>query len=199
MFYGFQGKAREKKLSKFIFLVALTYVFLLSKGHAKDLGYCPKDPGDSCKKSLASALNILTNCPLDRPRIKECAITFVETFSEADHKAPFYEGFYEKEFVVGDVSSYKKEVESLKEYSYRAWLILHDLSKALILNYTQISALTDEQKREIENLVQPVFELSESRKFDINDQTHRDLFIQKMVKAAKAIEWQGLTEKMEMP
>lgn len=156
---------------------------------AKDLGYCPKDSVQVCRASLASALNVVTNCSLDRPRVKECAFAFIETLSEADHQAPFYEGFYEKNFDVGDVEAYKKEVENLKEYSHRAWFVLHNLSKALILNYLDIPALTEEQKREIENLIQPVFEIVEGRKFDINDANHRKQFIEKELAFAKAIEW----------
>lgn len=176
--------------------ILLMCTFLLGSGKAKDLGYCPKEEAQACGTSLATALNMVTNCALDRPRIKQCAIIFVETLSEADHKAPFYEGFYEKDFVIGDVETYKKEIESLKQYSTHAWLVLHNLSKALILNYIDISALTEEQKREIENLIQPVFELDEGRKFDINDATHRKLFIEKEVERAKAIEWGSPTEKI---
>jgi hypothetical protein len=170
----------------------VTYLFsglICILSFAKDLGYCPKDSVQACRASLASALNVVTNCSLDRPRVKECAFTFIETLSEADHQAPFYEGFYEKNFDIGDVEAYKKEVENLKEYSHRAWFVLHNLSKALILNYLNVKTLTDEQKREIENLIQPVFEMVEGRKFDINNENHKKQFIEKELARAKAIEW----------
>lgn len=196
MFCGYLQKTKKKKLINFILLTLFLWNLCIEPGHTKDLGYCPKDSAEACKSSLATALNILTNCALDPPRVKQCAMIFIETLSEADDKAPFYEGFYEKDFAIGDVSAYKKGVASLKEYSPRAWLVLHDLSKALILNYMNLATMTDEQKREINNLIEPVFELSEGRKFDINDKTHRDLFIQKIVKAAKAIEWGPPKEKI---
>lgn len=198
MFYGYLQKIKKKKRIDCSLLVLCLWTLCSEPGHAKDLGYCPKDSADACKSSLATSLNILTNCALDRPRVKQCAMIFIETLSEADDKAPFYEGLYEKDFAVGDVDAYKKGVASLKEYSPRAWLVLHDLSKALILNYMNLPTLTPEQKREIENLIQPVFELSEGRKFDIDDKTHRDLFIQKIIKAAKAIQWGAPQEKIEI-
>lgn len=197
MFYGFLPKARwkELKMSLFLYLFLLGTLFV-SSGSTKNLGYCPKDPAKACQASLSTALNILTNCALDRPRIKECAMIFIETLSEADDKAPFYEEFYEKNFEVGNVEAYKKEIESLKQYSQRAWLVLHNLSKALILNYIDVSKLTAEQKREIENLIQPVFEISENRKFDINDAVHRKLFIEKELSRAQAIEWGSPDKKI---
>jgi hypothetical protein len=196
MFCGYRQKIKPKKLINFFLLALFLEILSPERAYTKDLGYCPKDTADSCKSSLSTSLNVLTNCALDRPRVKQCAMIFIQTLSEADEKAPFYEGFYEKDFAVGDVEAYKKGVASLKDYSPRAWLVLHDLSKALILNYMDLSTLTPQQKREIENLIQPVFQLSEGRKFDINDKTHRDLFIQKIIKAAKAIEWGAPAEKI---
>ncbi|UNM06505.1 MAG: hypothetical protein H6925_02125 [Holosporaceae bacterium] len=156
---------------------------------AKNLGYCPKSTATDCRNSLADALNVITNCPLEKPRTKECAFILVETLSEADPKAPFYEGFYAKNFEIGNVKNYKEQIASLRQYSLHAWLVLHNLAKALILNYVDIPSLTEEQKREIRNLVQPVFTVTEGRTFDINDKSHVRYFIQKQLEMAKAIKW----------
>lgn len=164
---------------------------LTTLAHPKPLGYCPKSTADDCRKSLSAALNVVTNCPLDRPRTKECAFILVETLSEADTRAPFYEGFYQKDFEIGDVRAYKAQVESLKGYSTHAWLVLHNLAKALILYYLDIDQLTDMQRREIHNLIQPSFTVTEGQSFDIHSKTHIQDFIYKQIEMAKAIQWAG--------
>lgn len=162
---------------------------LISFCNAKNLGYCPKSTVADCRNSLAAALNVVTNCALDKPRTKECAFILVETLSEADNRAPFYDGFYEKNFQIGDVKNYKEEVTSLRHYSMHAWLVLHNLAKALILNYVDVKSLSPEQKREIRNLIQPAFTVTEGRTFDIDNKAHIHHFIQKQLEMAKAIKW----------
>lgn len=168
---------------------------LCSPLFAKSLGYCPKDTVQECRSSLASALNVVTNCPLNRPRTKKCGMTLVQTLSEADNTAPFYEGSYQNDFLVGDKENYKKEVTSLKNYSPRAFLVLHNLSKALILYYTDITNLEPDQKRSLENLLQPVFEKEEKRPFNLNATDNNLEFINKTIAQARQIEWGAPTQK----
>lgn len=173
-------------LRVFVYLVIFTTL-----AYAKPLGYCPKSTADECRKSLSAALDVVTNCPLDRPRTKECAFILVETLSEADTRAPFYEGFYQKDFEIGDVQAYKTQIENLKGYSMHAWLVLHNLAKALILYYLDIKQLTDMQRNEIHNLIQPSFTVTEGQSFDIHNKTHISDFIRKQIEMAKAIQWAG--------
>ncbi|MFN7662643.1 MAG: hypothetical protein ACK5PQ_02835 [Alphaproteobacteria bacterium] len=172
------------------FLIHIPLLLILTlPALSRNLGYCPKDSFPLCGSSLAEALKVVTNCPLDKPETKKCAFILIQTLSEADHKAPFFETFYEKDFEVGDVENYKKEVQSLKEYSPKAWLVLHNLSKVLILNYTTISTLSPDQKRSLENLLQPLFEREEKRDMDLNDDAHIQDLIKRVIKEAKAIKW----------
>ncbi|MDC0349087.1 hypothetical protein OAN21_01625 [Alphaproteobacteria bacterium] len=177
------------------FSLFILYLFLASTSESKKLGYCPKDSVQACRASLATSMNIVSNCALGKPRVKECAFILVETLSEVDNKAPFYEGFYEKNFELGDVKNYKKEVTSLHNYSPHAWLVLHNLSKALILNYIDIQSLSPEQKREIENLIQPTFAITEGRNFVLDNKEHRKSFIEKQLARARAIQWGAPKEK----
>ena len=174
--------------------LSLTLIIFPCITLAKDLGYCPKSSLKGCQDSLALALNVVTNCALDRPQTKACALTMVETLSEADLRAPFFEGFYVKDFAIGNIETYKKEVEDLKQYSNHAWYVLHGLSKALILYYANIDQLTDAQKNEIQSLIQPEFSATEGRQFNIHDKTHIRDFIQKQLRLAKAIQWGAPTQ-----
>ena len=193
---GFQGRRKKKKFKmKIFFCLFFLLTIITLQGTTKSLGYCPKDTVQECRTSLASAMNVVTNCPLNRPRTKKCAKSLVQTLSEADNTAPFYADLYEDDFLVGDAENYKKEVRSLKDYSPHAYLVLHNLSKAIILYYTDVNNINSDQKRILENLLEPVFEREEKRPFDVTSSSHNQEFIKRVISQARNIEWGAPKEK----
>ena len=189
MFYGNPEGINNMRSSLFL-TILISMMLWMEAGRTQPLGYCPKGAPKVCRNSLPQAVQILTNCELtSSPDIMACGYTFVETLSAADSNAPYYIGFYEKKFDVGNKVSYQNTLASLKETNPEAIQVLYRLSKAIVLQYVDLKALSEEKKRELENMIQNVFRAIENVDFSLSNPDNRADFITQAVRDAQQINW----------
>ncbi len=155
----------------------------------QDLGVCPSYTASDCKKSLSKAVNKICNCKSTDSDVKQCAFIFVETLSSADDNAPFYEPFYKNNYQVGNVKKYRSLIKWLKRKSVSAWLAVHDLSRAMILEWADFETLSEADKKVLKNIMERQFVRVEDIGLSSSTPQSREAFIQAMKKAARAIQW----------
>lgn len=172
-----------------LFFSAMTFVLPITSLLGKPLGYCPTGAPQACKNSLPQAVRLLTNCPLHSTDTLQCGRVFVETLSAADPNAPYYIGFYEKNFEIGNEAAYRKILDALKRANPAAIQTIYQLSKAIVLQYIDINSLSDEKKRELENMIQNIFRAVEGVDFSLSSQQNRDDFISLSRTRAQNISW----------
>lgn len=178
------GVINMNRLMRYI----LVMIILMPMAHA---GLCPKVNVSNCKDSLKDAVTEILECDADDPVIKECALVFVVTLSEADDQAPFYEYITEDQYRLGNVKAYANTLEMMKKKgSINSLQILYNLSKAIILANVDFANSTAMQKNQLGNLIDPIFkERAFGRSLANSEPRHRIAFIEYCKNRARSIKW----------
>ncbi len=165
----------------------------------KNKGVCPEGGIELCQESLEGAVSKLLECNPSNPDIKQCARIFVNTLSEADDNAPFFEGMADNNSL-GNVASYKKTIALMKqpEADPQVLLALYDFSKAIILQETDFVTISPEDLKKLEELVKDTFPKREfGRSLSRAAPRHRKDFINFYRKNARTIIWPDIPQGTE--